>query len=252
MSGQAVINPIAGKRKGTFGSHALMAATMPDVKHLLHFLGFQTGDGRFFLNSQVYTRTAGADGFSLVGPFIGAPHAVILLENLICQGVSNVIFTGWCGSISPGASVGDIIIPTAAFSNEGTSNHYPLKGGVTSDPDHGLTALLADAFQTEGLSVKQGPVWTTDAIYRETTEKIDHFQHLGALAVDMELSALLTVSAFRGIRSAAALIVSDEVWTHSWKTGFKHPQFKTNQNTLAKTLSALLQRMAHGQTGSTG
>jgi purine-nucleoside phosphorylase len=246
MNELAVINPLPGKKRGTLGYHALMAATQPDVKNLASNLGFQAGEGRFFLNSQVYTRKDGDDGFSLVGPFIGAPHAVLLLENLICQGISQVIFTGWCGSVSPNASVGDIIIPSKAYSDEGTSGHYPLSEGMPSGPDTALADLLADACQGQGLPVKRGAVWTTDAIYRETPEKIDHFRKMGALAVDMEFSALLTVAAFRGIQLAAALIVSDEVWSHTWKTGFKNPAFKTNRNTLTQTLAAVVKRMTHG------
>ncbi|HWG91061.1 MAG TPA: hypothetical protein VNZ52_09470, partial [Candidatus Thermoplasmatota archaeon] len=62
----------------------------------------------------------------------------------------------------------------------------------------------------------QGPVWTTDAIYRETPERIRHFRDRGAIAVDMETSALLTVAHYRGIPAAGTHIITDrlgEAWT---------------------------------------
>ncbi|MBU1169243.1 MAG: nucleoside phosphorylase [Proteobacteria bacterium] len=229
------------------GSLAVMAATLPDLNYLVKHLGFDQEDSRSFYSSQVYTRLENGRGFSLTGPFIGAPHAVMLLENLVCLGISQVIFMGWCGSVSPDACIGDILVPSCAFSDEGTSRHYGLDDpGICVEPSLPLQALMAETCRAQGLSFKQGPVWTTDAIYRETPEKIDDYRKRGALAVDMELSALCTAAAFRGIQLASVLVVSDEVWTHTWKPGFGNKEFKQSRKAVTQMIATLVERIFNG------
>jgi purine-nucleoside phosphorylase len=77
----------------------------------------------------------------------------------------------------------------------------------------------------EGLPYRQGPIWTTDAPYRETIDKLKELQAQGVLGVDMETSAVFTVSTFRGIEAAALLIVSDDLSKMTWRHGFRDPKF---------------------------
>lgn len=247
MENRAVIHPIAGKNLNQMGNVAVMAATLPDVKDLVKRFRFAPADSRSFYSSQVYTRSGKDMGFSLTGPFIGAPHAAMLLENLVCLGINQVIFMGWCGSVSPEACIGDILVPTCAFSDEGTSRHYGLDdSAVCVEPATSLQTLLSETCQDQGLSFKQGPMWTTDAIYRETPEKIDFYRKTGALAVDMELSALCSVATFRGIDLAAVMVVSDEVWTHTWKPGFGNKAFKQSRKAAVDMIATLVERISHG------
>lgn len=85
-----------------------------------------------------------------------------------------------------------------------------------------------------------GRVWTTDAPYRETLSKVTSYQHQGVLAVEMEMSALMTVAAYRGVKLAGLLVVSDELFNLTWHAGFKNPVFKTKRELAAQTLLGLL------------
>jgi purine-nucleoside phosphorylase len=76
-----------------------------------------------------------------------------------------------------------------------------------------------------GVTVHEGLVWSTDAPFRETVGKVVKYQKAGALAVDMEISALYTVAAFRSILVAAALVVSDDLSSLTWVHGFREPGF---------------------------
>ncbi len=91
----------------------------------------------------------------------------------------------------------------------------------------------------EDLSFKQGPVWTTDAPYRETVDKVKAFQSQGVLGVDMETSAFFTVSAFRGIEAAALLIVSDDLSEMTWRHGFREPRFLEARKQVSRLLVQL-------------
>jgi len=251
MDGQAVIHPVYGKEKSRTGSTiAVMAATLPDVNALADTLGLVRDDYRDFFSTRLYQGGSDDHGFFIVGPFIGAPHAAILLENLVVRGVDQIVFVGWCGSLSGRLSIGDVLIASGAYSDEGTARHYGVSDSQTIlETSKELNGCLASSLDRLGLPVLSAKVWTTDALYRETPEKIIHFRDQGAWAVEMELSALLAVASFRGVSLSSVLLVSDSVENLIWQPGFKDPRFKIGRKNLAAIVKNLLEnreRVGHG------
>ncbi len=150
---------------------------------------------------------------------IGAPAAVTLLEDMIACGTTSLIVVGAAGSLQPHAPIGSFVVPDAAIREEGTSHHYaPSHEPATPSPRlrGAIEAMLGD----RGLPYATGTSWTTDAVYREHRGKIDRYRAAGVMTVEMELSALFTVAAFRGIECAALLVVSDELHGEAWEIGF--------------------------------
>ena len=86
--------------------------------------------------------------------------------------------------------------------------------------------LVLDEAASQGLAMQSGPIWTTDALYRETALKIRQFQDAGVHAVDMEMAALFAVAQYRGCDVGAILIVSDECYHPTWQPGFHAPHFR--------------------------
>jgi purine-nucleoside phosphorylase len=62
------------------------------------------------------------------------------------------------------------------------------------------------------------------------------YQQAGALAVDMEISALYTVAAFRKIRMAAALVVSDDLSSLKWVHGFGQSGFRRAREEMIESI----------------
>jgi uridine phosphorylase len=173
------------------------------------------------------------DDHFVAGPCVGAPMAVMALEKLIALGANTIILYGWCGSLQTSLQVGDILLPTGFLSEEGCSPHYPLAAKPDMEPKllEELQNTLQDTYR-----VHQGKIWTTDAPYRETRDKVDRFSQQGIMAVDMECSALCTVAAFRGVRFAAVLFVSDELYHPQWRPRFHHKTFLQSSSDLLLTL----------------
>jgi uridine phosphorylase len=170
-------------------------------------------------------QTPGGVDISLTGPVVAAPHGVILLEQLIALGARYLFFLGWCGSISRSVVIGDLIVPLAAVSEEGTSRHYPLPGKRIV-PSILLAGRLSDALLKQDTPFHRGKIWTTDAPYRETEDKVIAYGRDGVLAVEMEMSALFKVALYREVDLAGLLVVSDELSSLSWKRGFDRPEFR--------------------------
>ena len=133
----------------------------------------------------------------------GAPQAVDTVETLAALGVRNIIAVGMCGAYDPRVRVGEIIAPQKAFVEEGTSLHY--FGEIeASHPDGGL---LQVASSLPGIS--NYPIVSTDAVYRQTFAKEQLWREKGAVGVDMETSAVFSVSQYLGRKAVALLMVSD-------------------------------------------
>ncbi len=238
---KAVINPQKARKDPDLPSHALMVFTSQDLKRCRLLLDDASMVRHSLFLAQLYLGNLEHREVALVGPMIGAPQAVLVLEKLIALGVRHVIAYGWCGSIQKRVDIGDIVLPVNAVSEEGTSSHYPISksAGVSSRL---LNSLKNRLVSLHDVRVHEGSVWSTDAPYRETEEKVLRYQSRGVLAVEMEMAALMTVSIFRGIDFAGVLVVSDDLANLSWRHGFRNPRFLETRKRLPPHLfEALLE-----------
>lgn len=183
--------------------------------------------------------------FAVLGEQLGASMSVVVLEELIALGFNTFISTGATGhptlGESPSIKVGDMILVKEALIFEGTSRHYDPYALISyADPD--LSAQVASLLQSNGITYHEGRVATTDALYRETPDFIAKILNLNALAIDMETSALYTVSKFRGKKMCALLYVSDIVCIDSqWDVNMITGDIDKTE----KTLFALISKMAN-------
>jgi uridine phosphorylase len=164
------------------------------------------------------------DGITIATLPVGAPAAVILVEEMIACGMRVLIVTGSAGSLQPGVSIGSIVVPTAAIREEGTSHHYAPSDAPAVASNRAVDTVV-QVLGERNVAHFAGLQWTTDAIYREHREKIDRYRAAGVLAVDMELSALYTVAAYRDVECGAVLAISDELHGDSWGIGFSDARF---------------------------
>jgi uridine phosphorylase len=176
----------------------------------------------------------------LAGPVLGAPQAAMVLEILSRRGVREFLSLGWCGSLTPELKWGDIIMPLLALSEEGTSAHYRCPEGAMG-PDPALAQRLAGSLTELDFRFTSGKVWTTDAPYRETRDKVRNHTLAGCLAVDMETSAVISVCRFRKLSWAGLMVVSDELWGEKWRPGFKSAELKSG---LTHAATAILRTAA--------
>jgi uridine phosphorylase len=233
----AIINPAPPKGGAPLPPFVVMAGSLPDLAAICGSLGVDKTGFRSFLTSRLYTEAE--QKFALAGPLIGAPYAVMLMETLIAWGAQTLVFFGWCGAISPEVHIGDIIVPTGALIDEGTSLHYRMKTGGMATPGNRITTAITQEMAEKAIPHHTGVIWTTDGFFRETPERVRHFQQQNALAVEMELSALFTVGNFRKIDVGAILVVSDSLSDLSWRQGFKDKRFKTQRGAVCEVIHQL-------------
>lgn len=134
--------------------------------------------------------------FALFMSDVGAPACVGMMEDAFAMGVEKIIVFGTCGVLDSSIKDCSIIIPDRAVRDEGTSFHYYSASdeiAVNLKYKESFCKMLDDA----GISYHVGKVWSTDAIYRETADKVAARKAMGCICVDMECSAVAALAAFR-------------------------------------------------------
>jgi purine-nucleoside phosphorylase len=247
---RAIVNPVKGKKPPNTGLVAIIAATEIDLRLMTRLADTPVAEQRKLYMSTLQVHADDQRRFTLVGPLVGAPYAAMIVESLWAWGIKTILFIGWCGAVSRRIKAGDIIVPESAMVDEGTSGHYCDPSCRVALPARPLVHQARLALQHQGAPFHEGAIWTTDAIFRETVEKVKHYQAKGTLAVEMELSAILTVASFREMEAAGILVVSDEISDFQWRPGFKTPAFKSAREKTCRaalTLGSCLGGHAEGK-----
>lgn len=182
------------------------------------------GGGFGFLMSHIYK----AENFTLAGPYFGSPYAAAIVETLADSGVTKIIAIGWCGSLSKDLNAGDILIPNALESDDFTYQSY-INNDEEIHFNSNFSHEIKNYLKSSNINFKEGKIWTTGAIYRETQEKVKYFKCADALAVEMENSAVLSAAAYLNIDAVCINIVSDELKNDKWKPCFSSKAFKESR-----------------------
>ena len=141
---------------------------------------------------------------------VGAPAAVANMEELISMGIENFVHVGCCGCLKNDIEDYSIIIPTAAIRDEGTSYHYAPPADIV-ELDKKCVDIIEYVVKNLDFHYVKGATWTTDAIFRETRDKVDRRKQQGAITVDMECSALAVLAKFRNVNFAQVFYAADNL-----------------------------------------
>jgi len=167
------------------------------------------------MDSPIYEYTAGEEKICLLLPFMTAPGAATTIEDLRAMGCRKFLICGGAGSLRKGSKVGQIILPTAAVRDEGTSYHY-LPPAREVECHRGATGYVLSALERMGVPCTPGKTWTTDAAYRETPALVERRRAEGCLTVEMEAAAFFALSQYYGLPLAQLLYIGDDVSGVQW------------------------------------
>ena len=229
---RCILNPDRGRGDPELPATGLLAVNPSDSPLLSAYAQQHDLKRSFLFNSTLYS----SDTCFLAGPAVGAPMAVMCLEKLIVLGAEKIIVYGWCGSLQARLKAMDILIPTTGVSEEGTSGHYLLGDSAAIVSSKRLRSRVSTLISEAEYDVQQGPLWTTDAPYRETEAKVAKYSGQGIYGVDMEYCGLCAAAAFRGVELAAVMLVSDELTSKPWQPQYRFKTFKKKSRDLLTLL----------------
>ena len=148
-------------------------------------------------------------------PGVGAPLAAGFLEEAIALGFRTFVAVGGAGALVPDLVLGHAVVVKSAVRDEGTSFHYLVPSRAV-DADPAGVAALEDTLREADVPFVSGRSWTTDAIYRETRDRVKRRVAEGCLTVEMEAAAFFAVARYRGVRFAQLLYAGDSLAGPKW------------------------------------
>jgi uridine phosphorylase len=149
-------------------------------------------------------------------PGIGASLTAAILEEVIAFGCRKFIACGGAGALYKDIVVGNLIVVSGAIRDEGVSYHYLSPEREVIAHEAGVTALVK-ALDNRGVPYHVGKTWTTDAPYRETSNRIAKRKNEdGCLTVEMECAGMMAVAQFRGVVFGQILYGGDDLSGTEW------------------------------------
>ena len=146
---------------------------------------------------------------ALTTGFLGSAGVAAQIHELCAGGVRKIIACGSAGTLTP-KPLGALVIPDCAVRDEGASFHYaPPSYDIQADAD--VVKHIENTLTELGLPHVTGKTWTTDAIYRETEDKIALRRSQGCLTVEMECSAMIAASRFLNAKFGQILYCGDDL-----------------------------------------
>ncbi|MCM1027115.1 MAG: nucleoside phosphorylase [Roseburia sp.] len=146
---------------------------------------------------------------------VGCPACAGNLEVFHAMGITKVMFCGGGGVLDRNIEVGQILVVDGAIRDEGFSYQYIAPSRVIyTNPK--VTDKIKQYLEENGVSYLSGLTWTTDAMFRETADRISRRKEEGAKIVEMEQSGCIAVAQFRGFAYGALIYGGDDLSGEEW------------------------------------
>ncbi len=153
---------------------------------------------------------------------VGCPSCGGNLDLFYAFGVTKVIFCGGGGVLDKNIKVGQLLVVDGAIRDEGFSYHYVAPSRFIYT-DKAVTDKIAAYLEKYNIPYLRGITWTTDALFRETPDKVALRKDEGAKIVEMEQAGCIAVAQFRGFDYGAIIYGGDDVASEEWNhRGWNH------------------------------
>lgn len=146
---------------------------------------------------------------------VGCPACAGNLDLFQEMGIRKVLFCGGGGVLDRNIEVGQILLVEGAIRDDGFSYHYLPPARVVYT-DKTTTDRIAALLEREKVPYLRGLTWTTDAIFRETADKIELRKAEGGKIVEMEQAGCIAVALFRGFQYGALIYGGDDLSGEEW------------------------------------
>ena len=137
----------------------------------------------------------------------GAPMASEIVHLFGVLGTRLVIQIGCCGALTDYLLPGELLSVSSAYCGDGASQYYKQDGkevSATLRIDEGPGPAGG-----ESTTIHHGRVYTTSALFAESSEMIEQWAAQGFWGVDMETAATFAVAEYFGMQRGALLYVFD-------------------------------------------
>lgn len=191
---------------------------------------------------RVFTGKYRGQHISVASHGVGAAGAAVCFEELIKAGARVLVRVGTAGSLNQGIRDGDLVVATAAVREDGVTDQLvPLSFPAVADST--VTDALYAAAKEHGARVGKGIVLSLGAFYPGVLPLPNPLMSkAGAIAVEMEISALYIVASLRGVKAGA--IAAIDGMAIEFDADAYDPNRDLVKEAIAKEITIALEAMA--------
>ena len=176
----------------------------------------------------VYGFASGGKEFAVYMSYVGAPGCVADMEDTLSLiNTDKYVVFGGSGCLNKEIARGKVMVPTAAYRDEGTSYHYAPASDYIPVKNSGAVAAF---MEQAGLPYVQGKTWTTDAVHRETRGNFEKRKSEGCISVEMECAAVQAMCDYRGLNAYFFFTCGDLLDAPEWDARKEKNQKKDTQH----------------------
>ncbi len=203
-----------GAKKGEISDKILLSGDPLRAKYIAE---------KYFKNPVCYNEVRNMFGFtgdykgkriSVQGTGMGVPSTAIYVNELLSEyEVKTIVRIGTCGSIQKEVKTRDMVIGMCASSDSGYNDER--FNGRTFAPcaDFGLLMKSYELAVKAGFKPHVGNIVTTDDFYYDSPQYWQRWAQYGALAIEMESTAIYTLASKFKVAALTILTVSDNFIT---------------------------------------
>ena len=203
---------------GTFDTNKLVITFFPEVVDKLTETGQIVVERTIPCENPVviYRFTEEPDVLLTLGQ-VGCPACAGNLDAFNAMGITKVMFCGGGGVLDGNIAVGQLLLVDGAIRDEGFSYQYiPPSRVIHTEP--AVRDTIRKYLDEKGIPYLCGLTWTTDAIFRETPDRIARRKAEGAKIVEMEQAGCIAVAQFRGFGYGALIYGGDDLSGEEWSS----------------------------------
>ncbi len=146
---------------------------------------------------------------------VGCPACAGNFDLFHAMGIEKFMFCGGGGVLDKNIAVGQLLLVEGAIRDEGFSYHYVKPSRyIYTNPT--TTDKIAAYLDENNVPYLRGITWTTDALFRETADRIERRRAEGAKIVEMEQAGCIAVAQFRNFTYGALIYGGDDVSGDEW------------------------------------
>lgn len=182
-----------------------------------------------------FTGTYKGKRISVQGTGMGIPSISIYVNELITEyGVKNLMRVGTAGAIQEDVKVRDLVLAMSCHTDS-SMNKIRFNGkDFSPTASFNLLKTAYDIATKKGFEPRVGSVLTSDSFYNDDKDHWKLWAKFGALAIEMETSALYTLAAKYNVNALTLLTISDHLITAEETTS------EERQNTFTKMMEVAL------------
>ncbi len=146
---------------------------------------------------------------------VGCPACAGNLDLFHAMGITKAMFCGGGGVLDRNIKVGQVLVVEGSIRDEGFSYQYIAPSRVIYT-DKETNSKIIRYLQQNDIPFLRGLTWTTDAIFRETPDRIAQRKQEGAKIVEMEQAGCIAVAQFRHFSYGALIYGGDDLSGEEW------------------------------------